>query len=240
MKKMTNIILLGDSILKGVQINPINSKYYVNNTMIDEKLNEKYSLLIENYSSFGCTVTKGNSLLTKRLDKSMDCDAVIMDFGGNDCDYNWRAIAENPKGKHLPNTPIELFRTIYCEMIDHLRSKNILPIITTLTPLEPQRFFDWFCGDLDKKNILSWLGEINNIYHHQEKYSKAVEEIALEKNVPLIDLRGAFLKAGTAKDLLCMDGTHPNTLGQRIIAQTLYRSADTNRPFHFQAASLPH
>jgi len=223
---MINIELFGDSILKGIQVNPINKKYYINNEINVEKLSEKHLLQIKNFSSFGCTVTKGNTLLKKRLEKNIECDAIVMDYGGNDCDYNWKAISENPEGNYSPNTPIELFTETYCEIIDTLKKKGILPILTTLPPLQAQNFFDWFCKDLNKKNILIWLGEIKNIYYHQEIYSKAIEKIAVEKQVPLIDLRGAFLKAGNTDRLLCEDGTHPNTAGQKIIASSFDDFAD--------------
>ncbi len=222
LEKMVNIGLFGDSILKGIQINPVNKKYYINNNIDVEILSKNYPIQIQNYSSFGCTVKKGSGLLKKRLEKNIGCDVIVMDYGGNDCDYNWKAIAENPEGNHSPNTPIELFSETYRGIIDTLKKKNILPILTTLPPLEPQRFFEWFCRDLNKKNILMWLGNINNIYSHQESYSRAIEKIALETQVPLIDLRGAFLKSGNIKALLCEDGTHPNTSGQKIIASSFY------------------
>lgn len=220
LEKMIKIGLFGDSILEGIQINPISKKYYVNNSIDTESLSRKYPIQIQNYSSFGCTVRKGSDLLKKRLAKNIGCNVIVMDYGGNDCDYNWKAISENPAGNHTPNTPIELFTEIYCGIIDTLKKKGIVPILTTLPPLEPQRFFDWFCKNLDKKNILMWLGDISTIYTHQESYSKAIEKIASETQVPLIDLRGAFLKAGNVKELLCEDGTHPNTSGQKIIASS--------------------
>lgn len=226
LEKMINIGLYGDSILKGIQINPVNKKYFVDNNIDVGMLIEKYSIQIKNYSSFGCTVTKGRNLLKKRLETNIGWDAIVMDYGGNDCDYNWKAISENPKGEFSPNTPIELFKETYCDIIDTLKKKNILPILTTLPPLEPKNFFDWFCKDLNKENILIWLGEIKNIYYHQETYSKAIEEIALEKQVPLVDIRGEFLKSGNVNELLCEDGTHPNTLGQKVIASAFNKFAD--------------
>lgn len=220
--KIENVGLFGDSILKGIQINPENKKYYVDNNIDLNKLREQYSIEVKNYSSFGCTVTKGSKVLKQRLEKNIECDAIIMDYGGNDCDYNWKAISENPTGMHMPNTPLELFVETYCDIIDTLIKKGIQPILTTLPPLEPQRFFKWFCEDLNKSNILMWLGEINNIYKHQEEYSKAIEKIAFQKKVPLIDLREGFLKFGNTGALLCEDGTHPNTLGQKIITSSFY------------------
>lgn len=226
LEKMIKIGVFGDSILEGIQVNPVNKKYYVNNNIDVEILSREYPIQIQNYSSFGCTVRKGSALLKKRLEKNIGCDVIVMDYGGNDCDYNWKAISENPKERHSPNTPIELFSELYLGLIDALKKKGILPILTTLPPLEPQRFFEWFCRDLNKKNILTWLGDVNFIYSHQESYSRKVEKIAAEARVPLIDLRGAFLKSGNVKELLCEDGTHPNTSGQKVIAASFYNFAN--------------
>lgn len=225
MENMKKINIFGDSILKGIQINPENKKYYVGSTSLD-MLSEKYSIQIKNYSSFGCTVTKGSSLVKKILDKNTACDAIIMDYGGNDCDYNWKEISEHPENDHLPNTPIKLFVETYSRIIDTLKKKGIMPILATLPPLEPQRFFEWFCKDLNKANIMKWLGGINKIFYHQESYSKEIEKLAFEKQVSIIDFRGAFLKQGDVGRLLCEDGTHPNTLGQEIITSSLCDFAD--------------
>lgn len=220
LNNLKSIGIYGDSILKGIQVNPVNKKYYINNNIDIDMLSQKYAITVDNFSRFGCTVTKGSKLLKKALEKNINWDAIVMDYGGNDCDYNWKLIAENPFGNHMPNTPIELFKETYCDIIDTLKKKGILPILTTLPPLEPQNFFNWFCKDLNKKNVLMWLGDIKRIYLHQESYSKAVEEIALEKNVPLVDIRGEFLKNGNIGNLLCEDGTHPNTLGQKVITSS--------------------
>ena len=226
LEKIVNVGIYGDSILKGIQINPVNKKYYVHNTIDVNMLSEKHAIQIDNYSSFGCTVTKGQNVLKKRLETKSGYDAIVMDYGGNDCDYNWKAIAENPDGDFAPNTPLDVFIETYSDIIDTLKQKGILPILTTLPPLEAQNFFAWFCKDLNKNNILKWLGEVKNIYYHQEDYSNAIEKIAFDKKVPLVDLRVDFLKAGNVKNLLCEDGTHPNTVGQRIITSSFERFAD--------------
>ena len=223
--KMINVKIYGDSILRGIQVNPVNKKYYINNNIDVEALSEKYSIKIKNYSSFGCTVTKGRKMLKKSIE-NIRCDAIVMDYGGNDCDYKWKVISEYPEGNYSPNTPMDLFVETYHDIIDTLKKKGILPILTTLPPLEPQGFFNWFCRDLNKKNILIWLGEIKNIYYHQENYSKAIEKIALDTQVPLVDLRGEFLKSGNIRGLLCEDGTHPNTSGQKVIASAFNNFAN--------------
>jgi lysophospholipase L1-like esterase len=160
-------------------------------------------------------------MLQKRLDNGKTYDFAVIEYGGNDCDFNWKAIAEKPDAEYAPNTPLEIFVSTYRQIIAVLKARCIEPILTTLPPLEPQRFFDWFCRGLNKANVLKWLGgTVNTIYRVQENYSHLVEQIALETKTRLVDLRGAFLRHGNIAGLLCADGTHPNTAGQKIITDT--------------------
>lgn len=229
MNCITNIQLFGDSILKGIQINPINKRYYTKNDIDTQMLSERYALCFQNDSRFGCTVTKGEKILTSKMESGLHCDAVIMDFGGNDCDYKWNEIAENPEGSFQPNTPLLDFMIEYRIIIQKLKAKGIVPILTTLPPLEPQRFFDWWCQNLNKDNILKWLGSITAIYSQQEKYSRHVEQLAKEENVSLVDIRGAFLDHGHIGTLMCEDGTHPNSKGQEIITEAFSNFFDNRR-----------
>lgn len=213
------IEVFGDSILKGIQLNPENKKYVIDNHIDIELLSRKHEVEIINSSKFGCTIGKGRMLLERCLSKNIKIDAVVMEYGGNDCDYNWKEVAEDPDKDHFPNTPLEVFVKTYKEMIEFLKKKGIQPILTNLPPIDPQRFFDWFCNGLNKDNVLRWLGSINLIYRHQETYSRAIEKIAQETGCPLVDLRGAFLERQRIENLLCEDGIHPNTEGQKVITK---------------------
>ena len=95
-----------------------------------------------------------------------------------------------------------------------------------LPPLLSQWFFDWWCRDLDQAAVRAWLGDVSNIYAHQERYSRAVESLAREERVPLVDVRGAFLAHGHLETLLCEDGTHPNSAGQALIGQAFRKFAE--------------
>ena len=217
------IEVFGDSILKGIQVNPFNKRYHVDNNIDVDMLSERYSLDIVNRSKLGCTVTKGKKMLDKYLDAAPDCAAILMDFGGNDCDFDWKSISENPDAEHDPNTPISIFIKVYTEIVAKIMEKGIRPVITNLPPLEPQRYFDWFCKGLNRENILRWLEGVNTIYRYQELYSKTVEEIARSTGSLLVDLRGAFLNERYLGRFLCEDGIHPNTAGQRLITQEFER-----------------
>ena len=219
MSYLHKVEVLGDSILKGIQVNPSNNKYYTKNDIDFATLSSAYSLEFKNESRFGCTVTKGSRIIQEKVQHGFHCDALLMDFGGNDCDYVWDEISKNPFEIHEPHTPLDLFTKEYTKLIRFLKTQNILPIITTLPPLDSQRFFQWWCNNLNKDNILKWLGSIDQIYKHQESYSNQILLIAESENIPFIDIRHAFLEDGDPSLLICEDGTHPNSKGQQKITK---------------------
>ena len=221
MEQQHNVEVFGDSILKGVQLDDDNNHYHVDNNIDVEMLEKKFLLNISNFSKFGCTISKAFASIEKRFNSDkLKCDAIVLNLGGNDCDFDWKAVAENPEIEHEPNTPLDVFAETYRKMIEFLKANGIRPIITTLPPLDAQKFFNWFCGSLDKSaNVLKWLGSVEAIYRWQENYSRTIEKIAEETGTLLVDLRGAFLKHRRLEHLLCADGTHPNTEGQHVITQ---------------------
>jgi len=132
MKVYKKIEVFGDSLLKGIQINPQNMRYHVDNNIDVSGIEETYSLSIKNFSKFGCTITRGFGLIDKHLKSDETfCDAIVMDYGGNDCDFNWKEVAERPDDEHLPNTPLDVFIETYHKIIKSLKEKGIRPILTT-------------------------------------------------------------------------------------------------------------
>lgn len=236
MKCVSQIQVLGDSILKGIQVEPATGRYVTRNEIGIPGLERDFGLTIRNGSHFGATVVKGGQLLDRLLERGTPCDAVVMDFGGNDCDFRWAQVAADPEGEHQPNVPLPEFLQRYREMIVRLRLHGIVPVLTTLPPLEPERFFRWWCGKLDQAAVRRWLGGISNIYAHQENYSRAVEQLAQETQTPLVDIRGAFLSHGHVEQLLCEDGTHPNSAGQFLIGEAFREFAHSHLPEARQSA----
>ncbi len=221
---MKRILLLGDSILKGIQVTLGNRRYAVENHMDLDGIATRYDLTIENNSHFGCTVEKGRQLIFRALDKGTLRDVVVMDFGGNDSDFDWSAIAEDPDGEHLPHTPLPRFVDLYGDVLMTLKSRGVTPVVTTLPPVMAERYLTWICRDgLSKERILRWLGSAETIYRYQENYSRAVEALARKTGTHLVDLRGAFLQNRRIDSLYCEDGIHPNTEGQLLISDTFER-----------------
>ena len=210
------IQIYGDSIMRGILLDKEKCKYY---SMPEDDLSEirdAYSLQIVNKSRFGCTVEKGYKLLQNAIDKGLDCDMIFLEYGGNDCNFNWNEVSENPEKEHKPFTPIDLFENLYRKIIVNLKGLGITPIIMSLPPIDAEKYFNWISQGLCKENILSWLGDVQMIYRFQELYSSKVTQLAYETNSPYIDIRSAFLDKHNYKKLLCDDGIHPNEAGHKL------------------------
>ncbi|MDD2282912.1 MAG: SGNH/GDSL hydrolase family protein [Eubacteriales bacterium] len=214
------ICVFGDSIAKGVVLHPITSRYEIIKLNI-EKLFGRNKVNIKNYSMFGCTVVKALSLIKRHARELTGYNSVFLEVGGNDCDFAWNEIAANPEKEHVPKTPLGEFKSLYEQVIEEIRNNGGKPTILTLPPLEPNRFFNWVSKGINKDNILQWLGDVDMIYRWQEMYNIEVMLLATKMDVPIIDIRSAFLKRNNYGDLICSDGIHPNNDGYDLIFKTI-------------------
>jgi len=171
---------------------------------------------------FGSTIGKGIKLLQRSIDRGLSCEVALVEYGGNDCDYPWADIAENPTGEFSPNTPLEVFAKSLKEMVETLKAKRIQPILMTLPPIDSLRYLNHICRNgLNKEAILSWLkGDAQTIARFQELYSLKINTIAKETETVLIDVRSAFLKRRDYASLICDDGIHPTREGHLLIASS--------------------
>jgi len=225
-------LVWGDSISKGVIYNEIKGKY----TLLDNN----YVSLVQNYlkgmvynaAKFGNTIKKGIDRLNKEI-KALQPDIVLIEFGGNDCDFDWKQIADNPLADHQPRTEFELFKETLRDTIYSLKNQAITPILMSLPPLDADRYFKWISNNSSAvgSRILTWLGSVTKIYWWQERYNSVVVSIAEETRTRLIDVRSAFLQTPDFTKLLCVDGIHPNEEGHRLIAQKVMHYIRTNYSF---------
>jgi len=210
--------IYGDSIMKGVLLDTITKRYSSKKDLLDP-IEECFPLELKNRSKFGCTIEKGQKMLDKALEEGLNCDTILLEYGGNDCDFHWDQVAENPDGEHVPHTPLARFESIYRSMIRKLRVRGIEPIVMSLPPIDAEKYFAWFTrSGINKENILRWLGDIQLIYRHQELYSLSATKLALEEGCRFVDVRSAFLNRHDYKALLCEDGIHPNETGYQLIS----------------------
>lgn len=225
-------MLYGDSILKGVVYDENKCKYTVLEQNFGNILQDRLKGVIDNAARFGNTVIKGISKLQNEVLKR-DPDIVLIEFGGNDCDFNWEEVAEDPSADHMPKTDFNVFEKLLRNMIDSLNKVNIVPVLLTLPPIDADRYFKWVSRNSAAmgNNILQFLGSVNKIYWWQERYNSIVVSVAQETKTRMIDIRSAFLREPDYTRFMCLDGIHPNEQGHIIIAKKILKYVNDNYKF---------
>ena len=233
---MTEVCLFGDSISKGVVIGGDRTRYSMTtNNFANIVSAGEPKLKINNFSMFGCTISKGECIIKRHLKAIEACDVTVLEYGGNDSDHDWSQIAESPDGIHLPKTTLYDFRKKYTEIVNRLMDlgKNI--VLLNLPPIDEKKYFDWLSRGLNRDNILKWLGGSEHfIYDFHEGYSRTITEIAHAFKLPLIDIRSAFLATPNFTNYLCADGIHPNETGHILMAEIISRFLQDELELHCQ------
>ena len=217
-----SILLYGDSISKGIIYNKEKNKYEKTEKNFAHIISEKINCVIENAGRFGNTVNKAIKKFPKLL-SDKNPDIVVLEFGGNDCDFNWEEIASDPNKIYKPNTEFEVFENTLKEMVTEVRKNKKIPVLFNLPPIDSDRYFKWIGrgNSTAYDNILKWLGTVNKIYWWQERYNSMILKVATDTNTKLIDIRSSFLIQPDYRNFLCEDGIHPNDEGHKLIAEAI-------------------
>ena len=212
-----NVTVYGDSILKGVLYE--NGRYVLERGW-EERLAERFGLRVVNRSRFGNTLPKALVRIEKDCETpAEDEEYALLEFGGNDCDFDWAAVSDAPGAEHACKTPPEQFLDALRRAVCALRAGGRRPVLASLPPINAELYLSFLCRNgLSRENIVRWLGDVQRIYRWQENYSQMIEQVAREEDVPLIDLRRPFLQdTRPPEQLLCADGIHPSRAGQELL-----------------------
>lgn len=222
-KSTYNIVIFGDSISRGVIYDEVAKKYIISKQNYTSILQEYLKAGVDNTARFGNTILRGLQKVIKIVDKK-NHDIALIEFGGNDCDFNWEEVANNPSLDHQPKTDFHQFEEQLLSLVTYINKKDMFPVLFSLPPLECERYFNWITQNdlLKKKNILEFLGAVSRIYWWQERYNSTILTIAAKTNTPIIDIRSAFLRQDDYRDFICLDGIHPNINGHKLMATTIY------------------
>lgn len=214
------IALFGDSILKGV-IYGADKRYHISKDIDWKGIEETLDIELENFSKMGNCIESGRINLEKFLTNCKNVKGVVLEYGGNDSDYFWEQVSQNPSKENLPKTALDEFRRDLTSMITLLKKNHIRPILMTLPPIIAERYFNFIVSlGHNSNNIKEFLGDVQIIYRRHELYSNEIVKVAREQNVDLVDVRSKFLESNNLENLICEDGIHPNIDGQKLIVQT--------------------
>ena len=219
---MKKLYIYGDSILRGITYSAEAHRH---------KLCDGYKLPsiqqlgyeVINHSRMGATVMRGTHLLDATLPDCHGEDAtVLLEYGGNDCDFEWNEISSDPHGVFSPHTPEERFFELYARAITVARERGARVILCSLVPIDAGRYLSFISNGRCAENILFWLGDTSMLYRYHEHYNRIVERLARVFDCPLLRVREEFLLSHQYRDLISPDGIHPTNTGHDLIERTLY------------------
>lgn len=219
---MSEIYAFGDSVLKGIVLEK--DKYKVCKNRFSNICENVLNVVIENKAKFGSTILIGEKSFEKNVEifDNPNVEYVILEFGGNDCDFKWNEIASNPTIEHYPNIEINEFAKMYTEIIHFIKNKNKKPVLLSLPPIDAQKYINRLSKELNKENILKWMN--NNPYfltNWHERYNIEVFKLAINNNISIIDITSKFLEHKDYSIFLCEDGIHPNEEGHKLISEAI-------------------
>jgi acyl-CoA thioesterase I len=215
-------LVSGDSISRGVIFDEGQGRYSVLKDCYVALVQKKLKGIVRNASRFGNTLVRGIGRLGKDIAKDRP-DIVLIEYGGNDCDFAWQEVAAHPELAHEPQTDLSLFEATLTDTIRSLKGRDIVPVLMTLPPLNADSYIKWVSRQdpLVEESIMKWLGSVTKIYWWQERYSSSIQRVAESTGTRCIDIRGAFLRQADFNALICKDGIHPNEPGHALIAKTI-------------------
>ena len=222
--KISSVSVWGDSIGKCVVFDEARGRYAICKDNYASHL-KAGGVTVENHSVMGYTVCQA-----QLAEKDMRPGGVAaIEFGGNDCDLDWKAVSENPDVYHEARTPIALFKDKLAEMVKKARAFDMRAVLVVPPPIDAEKYFAWVSKNLNPKAILRYLGDVQHIYRWQERYSNAVMRVAARTRASLADVRDCFLARADYRDCVCEDGMHLNQKGNMLMADFFIRYANRHR-----------
>lgn len=226
------IICFGDSLTRGISI--VKGRLRI----IKQNYPNILANLVESFPSIEI-INKGvfndnSDLLMNRIDKDVIAekpDAVLINVGGNDCNFKWDEVAALPDGEHEPIVPIERYVENLTAIIAEFQDKHITPFLITLPPLDPARYYRSICTQFGP-SIAHWVSSVGGIEHWHGMYNRRLKQLASELNVTLIDVRTYLKETGNLNQLISDDGIHLTSEGYKEMSKAIFQDLNT----HYRAA----
>ena len=204
------LVVFGDSILKGVITIPGSSKLF------DTTENDSLSLAqkelgfeLDNRSIYGNITSKGLIKLQKFFEKGGQADFCVIEFGSNDCDYDW--------GSLVQKVPLEQYLENLAAMVKLCRDNKVTPLMMGLIPYVCDDWFKTIIKGQNEAAILDFLGgSPEQLGKNQLIYKNAQADFVQKNNVQFLDPWTLF---EGHKEYMCFDGIHPNEKGYELLSK---------------------
>jgi len=141
--------------------------------------------------------------------------------------YDWKAIASNPSGLHVPAIDLVAYKALYINKIAQVRARGLEPVIVSLPIIDENRYFAHITRGMslqERKNVLYWLGgnteRLRNIH---ALYNLLLFRLAAQQCVHIIDITSPMLSYPEYDELLEQDGVTLSLAGESLVRSEFAR-----------------
>lgn len=139
--------------------------------------------------------------------------------------YDWKAIAENPSGQHMPQIDLVAYKALYVNKIAQARAHEQEPILVSLPIMDENRYFAHITSGMsmqERKNLLFWLGgKIERLRNIHALYNLALFRLAAQQCVHIVDITSPMLACPQIDELLEQDGITLTRAGEALVETEL-------------------
>ena len=215
---MKTYYMFGDSLMRGVMPDE-NWNYHSSDAIGFQGMQEQYNMKFVNYAMPTFTSERVKMWMKQTLANAPAPDIAFLECGGNDCDYDWKAIREGSCDyEHRHRVAPADFESNYTEMIHFLKDTGIQVVAVVAPPIP----VDVYLGHLLESGVSrEVMGKfVNSVQQMQDEfaeYGAIMKKAADENSCEVLDLSKRFLELDDMKECYSKDGMHPNENGYMLI-----------------------
>lgn len=218
---MKRLCIYGDSLLKGL-ICDKRGIYHSSDAIGFERMEKEYGMEIRNLAM--PTFTSTQILAWMKQSFRGGVDAVMLECGGNDADYDWGAVMKAPAGAVTEGRtkPEEFVRNLE-EMISIAENAGAQVIMAYSPPFEPMLLCrNLVAKGVDPERMEAIFAAQGGIHARHDLFRSLFRRVAQDHGCALIEL-GKYLpdEGAELQALMCPDGMHPNCEGYARVGQAI-------------------
>lgn len=149
----------------------------------------------------------------------MDKTIIIQPESG--LQFDWRAIAADPSGRHESDIDLVAYKALYINKIAQARARGLEPVLVSLPVMDENRYFAFITRGMsmqERKNLLYWLGgKTERLRNIHELYNLALFRLAATQCVHIIDITSPMLATPNYNELLEQDGVTLSEAGESLV-----------------------
>ncbi|MFD1677400.1 SGNH/GDSL hydrolase family protein [Alicyclobacillus fodiniaquatilis] len=216
------IVCAGDSLTRGVTFVHDRPRIVRDNypSLLQAALRGEKKVEVLNRGAFN----DNSDTLLARLDKdvlALQPDVVLVEIGGNDCNFRWGEVAASPEANHQPYVPLRRYIDNVTNLVKRIRDIGATPIFLTLVPLDPVRYYQYLAKAFGKQ-IAHWIALCGGIEYWHTGYHHALRQRLRELQVSEIDVREQDGQVVNWQDMLSEDGIHLTASGYQALSRVVF------------------